>query len=69
VIDLLFREGKGWVIVDYKTEAVPPAEVEERARGYRDQLDGYAGVWERVTGEKVVERGIFFTTPGRYVPL
>jgi len=69
VIDLLFRDRKGWVIVDYKTEAVPPAEVEERARGYRDQLDGYAGVWERVTGEKVVERGIFFTTPGRYVPL
>ena len=69
VIDLLFREGKGWVVVDYKTEAVQPADVEERAGEYRDQLDGYARVWERVTGEKVVERGIFFTTPGRYVTL
>jgi ATP-dependent helicase/nuclease subunit A len=69
VIDLLFREEKGWVIVDYKTEAVPAAVAEERARAYRNQLDGYTRVWEGVTGEKVVERGVLFTEPGVYVTL
>ena len=69
VIDLLFREEKGWVIVDYKTEAVPAAVADERARAYRDQLDGYTRVWEGVTGEKVVERGVLFTEPGVYVTL
>jgi ATP-dependent exoDNAse (exonuclease V) beta subunit len=67
VVDLAFREGTGWVIVDWKTDAArTEAEIAERVRHHGPQVRLYAEIWERVTGEPVAETGLFFTAANRY---
>ncbi len=72
-IDLAFFEGDGWVIADYKTdrlaEAVETAGVEAVKKAlkalvdrYAPQVETYAHFWERTTGEKVKEAGLYFTS-------
>jgi ATP-dependent helicase/nuclease subunit A len=67
VVDLVFREAGGWVIVDWKTDAArTPDALAERARHYAPQVRLYADIWTRITGEQVVERGLFFTAANHY---
>jgi len=66
VIDLVFQQHDGWVVVDYKSERVGDAELPALVKYYRPQLAAYGDVWAKVTGEKVVERGVFFTHTGKY---
>jgi ATP-dependent helicase/nuclease subunit A len=62
VIDLAFREKDGWVIVDYKTDAIADPDVwRQRTELYRRQVNLYADYWEQLTGESVVERVLVFT--------
>ncbi|MBN1299029.1 MAG: UvrD-helicase domain-containing protein [Actinobacteria bacterium] len=53
IIDLVFKENGGWVIVDYKTDDFEkdPA----RKLAYIKQLQIYKEYWEKITGEKVSE--------------
>ena len=73
IIDLVYRvAGKGWKIVDYKTDrpvAGPAAGASEAliAR-YGAQVATYASYWQTVTGEEVVEKGLWSRETG-YVPL
>ncbi len=67
VIDLVFRERDGWVIVDYKTDDPRGRAVEELVEQYRPQVLTYADAWEGAAGEPVREAGLYFTRPGRYV--
>jgi ATP-dependent helicase/nuclease subunit A len=68
VIDLVFFETEGWVIVDYKTDRVKNNnDLESLARYYGRQVRFYADFWQRATGEKVNELGLYFTSPGKYV--
>ncbi len=53
VIDLVFEEEDGWVIVDYKTDEFEGDE--ERKRAYQRQVDMYGKYWERISGERVKE--------------
>ena len=65
VIDLAFREKDGWVIVDYKTDAIAnPAVWQQRTEMYRRQVNLYAEYWEQLTGESVVERVLVLTSIG-----
>ncbi|MGQ0561903.1 MAG: PD-(D/E)XK nuclease family protein, partial [Gemmatimonadota bacterium] len=65
VIDLAFREQDGWVIVDYKTDAIVEPELwRQRTETYRRQVNLYADYWERLTGEEVVERVLVLTSVG-----
>jgi ATP-dependent helicase/nuclease subunit A len=66
-VDLAFREQGGWVIVDYKTDAVGKAAVPAAAARYAPQVRAYAEAWRRVTGEAVREAGLFFVSAGAYV--
>ena len=63
VIDLAFLEpGRGWVIADYNTDVfASEAARAERTAIYRRQVDLYALCWERITGEAVAERQLYFT--------
>jgi ATP-dependent helicase/nuclease subunit A len=74
-IDLAFREKDGWVIADYKTDAVPakragtdsgPAEqaLDALVEDYAPQVELYSFFWETVTGEPVKETGLYFTSAG-----
>jgi ATP-dependent helicase/nuclease subunit A len=67
VIDLVFLEPSGWVIVDYKTDRATPGAIAGLAAHYAPQLATYAKVWRDVTGQAVQETGLFFTHPGCYI--
>jgi ATP-dependent exoDNAse (exonuclease V) beta subunit len=66
VIDLAFHDPKGWVIVDYKTDARPISYVPTLVDHYRGQVETYADVWHKMTGLSVVEKGLYFTHVGVY---
>jgi ATP-dependent helicase/nuclease subunit A len=70
VIDLVFGEEDGWVVVDYKTDAVQgKGALDAAAAKYAPQVRLYARAWERGTGEKVKETWLLFTGPGALVPV
>jgi ATP-dependent helicase/nuclease subunit A len=61
VIDLVFLEPGGWVLVDYKTDDVPPAELPTLLDTYRGQITAYRQYWEQLTGQKIKEAGLYST--------
>jgi ATP-dependent helicase/nuclease subunit A len=67
VIDLVFRQPTGWVIVDYKSERVDVSAVAALVTYYKPQVEAYAKAWEEVVGQPVVESGLYFTHTGTYV--
>jgi CRISPR/Cas system-associated exonuclease Cas4 (RecB family) len=62
-IDLWFEEGGEIVIVDYKTDAVKPAEAHQRAQDYELQLRVYAMAVERVAGRAPRRAYLHFLRP------
>jgi ATP-dependent helicase/nuclease subunit A len=69
VIDLCFEEPEGWVIVDYKTDAIGPKDLANAVDHYRPQLATYAKFWQELTGHSIVEMGLFFTKLRSYSAL
>ncbi|MCL5289445.1 MAG: PD-(D/E)XK nuclease family protein [Firmicutes bacterium] len=68
VIDLVFEEEDGWVIADYKTDNVESEEqLAELVKYYSPQVEMYKRFWEKMSGERVVEAGLFFTQINRLV--
>ena len=67
VIDLMFREPDGWVIVDYKTDSVTADSVGNLVDHYRGQVNGYADTWQLLTGEQVKEKGLYLTRLNQFV--
>jgi ATP-dependent helicase/nuclease subunit A len=68
-IDLAFFEGDGWIIADYKSDRVPEGGLDALVAHYRPQVDLYTRFWERITGEKVKETGLYFTAVDRWVSI
>ena len=79
-IDLAFLEEGGWVIADYKTDRIPDGilagggEASKRAFDelvdyYRPQVALYRRFWEKITGQRVKECGLYFTSLGTWVKL
>jgi len=62
VMDLVFEEDDGWVIVDYKTGGKDPDR-------YRPQLEAYKEAWEAMGCGEVKEVGIYFVDHEEYVAL
>ena len=67
VIDLVFKENGGWVLVDYKTDTFHEKDRQALVEKYRSQLENYAKAWEGATDEKVIEAGLYFTSGSEYV--
>ncbi|MGE5544373.1 MAG: PD-(D/E)XK nuclease family protein, partial [Bacillota bacterium] len=68
VIDLVFEEADGWVIADYKTDAISsPEKIPELKNYYAPQVQLYKQLWESLTGKKVKEAGLYFTSVGEWV--
>ena len=57
MIDCAFREGDGWILLDYKTDRIRDEEafVEE----YRPQLEWYAVALRELTGKPVNESWLY----------
>jgi ATP-dependent exoDNAse (exonuclease V) beta subunit len=63
VVDLLYRDDDGLVVVDYKTDAVPLSAYAARVDFYRPQLAAYAAAVEAATGEQVARCVLLFLSP------
>ena len=66
-IDLVFREGDGWVLVDYKTDRLRGGSAEALAARYAPQVRLYADAWEEATGERPGETALYFVREDLYV--
>jgi ATP-dependent helicase/nuclease subunit A len=66
VIDLIFEEEDGWVIVDYKTDSIAGNDYQISTEYYRGQLTEYAAQWHVLTGAIVKETGVYFTLIDSY---
>lgn len=54
IIDLIFRETDGWVIVDYKTDDFEKDP--QRKSAYENQLATYSKLWQEISGDRVKEQ-------------
>ena len=67
VVDLAYRVPGGWKIVDYKTNrAATDEELATLVDRYASQIRAYARHWQDLTGDPVLEKGLWFTTAGRW---
>ena len=64
-IDLVFREGDVWWIVDYKSDSTA-GRLEMLVAYYRSQVEHYARFWSQLTGAET-RAGLFFVDGGRAV--
>ncbi|MCC7334623.1 MAG: UvrD-helicase domain-containing protein [Pirellulaceae bacterium] len=69
IIDLIFEEANGWVIVDYKTDDLNPKDVQEATEFYRGQLEQYSYYWQDMTSLPIAEMGLYFTRTSDYARL
>jgi ATP-dependent helicase/nuclease subunit A len=61
IVDLVFQEDDGWVIVDYKTDRLEDSSDYSRLEAvYQSQILQYKAVWEHITGEKVTDTFVHF---------
>ena len=65
-IDLVFEEADGWMLVDYKSDAVTATTVTELVAFYAPQVALYRRYWERLTGTPA-RAGLFFIHTGEVV--
>lgn len=69
VVDCFFEEDGELVVVDFKTDHVSRAPLDERAEHYRPQLEAYSMALTRVMGKKVKEKVLYFFSAGEEVRL
>lgn len=69
VVDCFFEEDGELVVVDFKTDHVSRAQLDERAEHYRPQLEAYSMALTRVKGKKVKEKVLYFFSAGEEVRL
>lgn len=67
VIDCLFEEDEGWVLLDYKTDAVYEGRLSVLQERYRIQLDVYSQAVEHIWGHKVIGKYLYFFDGGHLV--
>lgn len=65
VIDCCFKEAEGWVLVDYKTDALSGRDA--ALRKYGRQLDLYAEALAELTGEPVKESWLYLLKTGEAI--
>lgn len=69
VIDLLFEERDGWVIVDFKTDQFALQNEEQFVSFYRPQVLAYAAEWTETFGYPVKQSGLYFIYHDKFVAL
>ena len=67
VVDCWFETEDGVTVLDFKSDRVDGATVEQRARDYRPQLEAYAKALTRLTGRPVTRRVLWFFALDRAV--
>ena len=60
IIDLLFREGEDYILIDYKSNMVNEENLGILAEKYKTQLHLYEKAVEQITGRSVREKYLYF---------
>jgi ATP-dependent helicase/nuclease subunit A len=69
IVDLVFEEEGSLVVVDYKTDAIEPAQALDQAASHAPQLQLYGRGLAQALGRPVKERLVLFTALGQVVPV
>ncbi|MDQ0063477.1 UvrD-helicase domain-containing protein [Paenibacillus harenae] len=69
VIDLVFEEEDGWVIVDFKTDQFALENGKQFVEFYKHQVMAYAAEWTDTFGFPVKQAGLYFIHHDKYVEL
>jgi len=69
IIDIYFEEMDGLVLVDYKSDKVTEASIEDVALRYKGQIDIYRDALEKLTHMKVKEQYIYFIDADRLIEM
>lgn len=69
VIDCFFEEPDGLVLIDYKTDSVPPGSDDIIRERYGSQIKYYSRALETITGKRVKERYIYLFATGEIVSM
>jgi ATP-dependent helicase/nuclease subunit A len=67
IIDYLFEEEDGWVLVDFKTDAYEDEHEQSFIDYYKPQVMAYVQELEQTFGMNVREAGLYFVGKGKYV--
>jgi ATP-dependent helicase/nuclease subunit A len=67
IVDLVFEEADGLVVVDYKTDGIAPEQALVQAAHHAPQLQLYGRGLAQALGRPVRERLVVFTAIGRSV--
>lgn len=68
IIDLVYKLNGTWKIVDYKTDRPKDiTKLPELTKYYQNQINLYQQIWERITGEKVADKQLYYVTPNKIV--
>ena len=67
MIDCAFREGDGWILLDYKTDRI--TDEEAFTEEYRPQLEWYALALRELTGLPVLEKWLYALSVEKGIPL
>ncbi|MDD4752466.1 MAG: helicase-exonuclease AddAB subunit AddA [Desulfitobacteriaceae bacterium] len=67
VIDLVFQDNAGWVIVDYKTGQVNDFNIKDLTEKYHSQLDLYARALSNAWKCPVSEKYVYFFSIGKLI--
>jgi ATP-dependent exoDNAse (exonuclease V) beta subunit len=62
-IDLVYEDDDGLVVVDYKTDTVPVAAIDQRVAFYRPQVAAYVMAIQAATGRPAVRGVLLFLSP------
>ncbi|MDA0749002.1 MAG: hypothetical protein O2954_20985, partial [bacterium] len=69
-IDLAYRLPHGWKIVDYKSDAVSTdKDLQTLLTHATRQINTYAKHWQTLTGEQVVEKGVWSTEKSTFLKI
>ena len=66
IIDLVYRSGDSWKIVDYKTDAGSETHL---IHTYASQVKRYSDAWEALSGDAVSAYGLWWIPKMRWIPI
>jgi len=69
VIDCLWYEDGGWVLLDYKSDYVRPEEMDEFIKRYQGQINLYARAVENIWKQPVKEKYLYLFSLGKAVEI
>lgn len=69
IIDCCFIEDGAWVLVDYKTDALPDGDIDGAGHRYADQIRLYRQALSMLTGRPVKEAYLYFLAVGEAVKM